>query len=1157
MKKNSFHNSLFVHLRIHSEFSISDSIIKLDELIKNICKLSQPAVALTDMSNMFGAIKFYKKSIANGIKPIIGCDFLLENKKNYNRPYRVLLLSKNYIGYLNLCDLITKTYLNDRYKELKYDWLLKRNSGLIALSGGIEGDIGYLIESSDLGFVNILLKKWKYLFYDRYYIELIRTKKNENKLYTNKVIDLAIKHNLPVVATHPVQFISKNDFNYHEVRVCISSSKKLSDPNRSRSFTEDQYLLSSDEMIRKFSDLPQAIINTIEISKRCNLILKLGITKLPKFRVKYNVNLNKHLIFLSQKRLEIRINKLYKKFKNKYRNIVKYKKRLNLECSIIIQMGFSCYFLIVQDLVNWSKYNGIPVGPGRGSGAGSLVSYSLGITDIDPISYDLIFERFLNPERVSMPDLDIDFCQDNRERIIEYVKLKYGDSSVSQIVTFGKLGSKAVIRDTGRVLGIPYTICDKLSKLIPFSYTENWSLDRMLKENLVFKKNYDEDEDVHNLVKIAKPLEGIIRNVGIHAGGIIIAPEMLIKFCPLYCQINNKNIISQYDKDDIEDLGLVKFDFLGLKNLTILNWSIRYLKKINYYKKIIKIENINLKDKKTYKILCSGNTTAIFQLESQGMKYLIKKIMPNNFEDIIAILALYRPGPLESGMIDNFIKCKHGYSKINYLHKNLKQILKNTYGVIVYQEQIMLIAQTVSNYSLGNADLLRRAISKKESKNMLKHLSIFKEGAIKNKYSIELSEKLFNLIEKFSSYGFNKSHSAAYSLIAYYNAWLKTHYPAEFLSATLSSEMDDTDKIKNLWKDSLYNRVKILSPSINYSNYRFEPIEDNFTIIGKSSRTLNYGLGSIKGAGKVAIEKIVLTRNLNGNFKNLFDFCKKVNFKYVNCRSIEFLIKAGAFDEINSNRSALLYSLKISIIGAEQYLNNVEQYSLFKSDIDELISIKMNRISFWDLNRFLKEEKKSLGYYFSDHPFEYWKDELNRFIKIDIKNLRISKKSQWVSGIVCNIKLLNNKLGKFVILILENKTSIIEVSVKHKLFKENHALIKNDSLLIIKGIIKNNRFLKTYILAENIYDIKKIRILFSKSLRIYLTKYTNLFYLKKILYNFSNSNKLFSKPIEIIYNKNGFKYFIILDNLWNSIINDDLFKSLNNLNKFKKIEITY
>jgi len=866
---------------------------------------------------------------------------------------RMLLLVCNQQGYLNLCGLLTRAWLENQHAgrgEVHPSWLAENQDGLILLSGARMGDVGAALLADRVAEAERMARHWAQCFPDRFYLEVQRSGDAGDEAHVQAALKLAAKLNLPVVATHPVQFLHEDDFQAHEARVCIAEGEQLGDARRPRRFTAQQYLLSSQQMAEKFADLPGALANTVHIARRCNLELVLGKPQLPDFPTPAGVTLDEHLMALSEAGLHTRMAQLFPDEAERKRVLPQYRERLDWECQTIIKMGFAGYFLIVADFIVWGKNNGVPVGPGRGSGAGSLVAFSLGITDLDPIRYDLLFERFLNPERVSMPDFDIDFCQDNRERVIDYVKQKYGREAVSQIATFGTLGAKAVVRDVGRVLEMPYSLCDGLSKLIPFNPADPWTLARTLENEAAFRERYEQDEEVRAIVDLARPLEGLTRNIGMHAGGVLIAPGKLTDFCPLYCQPGASNsAVSQFDKDDVEAVGLVKFDFLGLRNLTILDWAVRYVRRFNADMGGFDIAALTLDDPATWQLLSEGNTTAVFQLESRGMKELLRSLKPNTFEDVIAVLALFRPGPLESGMVIDFVNRKHGRAQVDYFHPDLEPVLKSTYGVIVYQEQVMLISQIIGGYSLGGADLLRRAMGKKKPEEMAEHREIFQKGAVEKGYDAQLAVQLFDLMEKFAGYGFNKSHSAAYALIAWQTAWLKTHHPAEFLAATLSSDMDDTDKVQVFWQDALANGVTVLAPDINASGYRFEPVEDAHTAKGKPPRTMRYGLGAVKGTGQAAVQAIVRVRTETGKFTSLFDFCRRVDRHAVNRRAIEALIRAGAFDALDTNRAALLASLDNALEAAEQAERHANQVALFADDSDAIVEGELAKVPPWDL----------------------------------------------------------------------------------------------------------------------------------------------------------------------------------------------------------------
>ena len=1087
----------FVHLRTHSEYSVVDGTIRIGELIKQAKQFNQPALALSDLGNLFGYIKFYRAARGAGIKPIAACDFWIDNPDDEKKPFRCLLIARNHNGYLQLCELISKSWIDNAQidrGQLKPAWLEKPEDtdGLILLSGARQGDIGQALEVGRFEQAVRIAERWAKYFPNRFYIELQRAGFDGDERYVQEALKVAQQTGLPVVATHPVQFLTPDDFDIHEVRVCIAHGEVLANQHRPKRFNPQQYYLSSEEMLKKFSDIPSATINAVEIAKRCNLTIELGTPNLPDFETPEGMTLGEYLIELSHKGLDGRLEFLYPDPEERAKQDPVYRERLDLECKIIIDMGFPGYFLIVQDFINWGKSNGVPVGPGRGSGAGSLVAYSLGITDLDPIRYDLLFERFLNPERVSMPDFDIDFCQDKREKVIEYVKEKYGRAAVSQIATFGTLGAKAVVRDVGRVLEMPYSLCDGLSKLIPFNPAKPWSLSDAMEGEPEFKRRYDDDEEVRSIVDSSLPLEGLVRNVGMHAGGVLIAPGKLTDFCPLYCQPGHSgSVVSQYDKDDVEAAGLVKFDFLGLRNLTILDWAVRYVQRFNQGQEAFDIMAVPLDDKATYDLLSEGNTTAVFQLESRGMKELLRKLLPSTFEDVIAVLALFRPGPLDSGMVDDFVNRKHGRAEVDYFHEDLTSTLDSTYGVIVYQEQVMLISQIIGGYSLGGADLLRRAMGKKKPEEMAEHRKLFEAGAIKKGYDGEMAKNLFDLMEKFAGYGFNKSHSAAYALISYQTAWLKKYYPAEFMAATLSSDMDDTDKIQIFWRDSLDNGLTVLPVDINHSQYRFEPVPDKHLEEKGSIRTIRFGMGGVKGVGESAIENILAARNSDGPFVDLYDFCSRIDRHTVNKRAMEALIRAGAFDSIETNRRALLESLPMAIDAAEQNDRNANQVSLFGDDSGDIVAHEIQSIKPWTLYDMLIEEKKALGFYFSHHLFDVWRDEVRRFAPAPLANLKESRSTQWVAGVLIATRAfqLKDKDDRLYFLLIDDGSAQIEVTCDSHLYESCRHLFNVDDLLLVEARVSRSKFNNTLrINANAFYNLQSARESVAKDLSVVLTE---------------------------------------------------------------------
>ncbi|MEY2632105.1 MAG: hypothetical protein RIR00_759, partial [Pseudomonadota bacterium] len=840
----------FVHLRVHSEYSVTDGIIRIGDAVKRAAADAQPALAVTDLANLFGLVKFYTTARGKGVKPVAGADCWFSNPDEPEHPQRLLLLVRSRQGYLQLCELLSRAYQSPQRRdkaEIRREWLQQVGcDGLIALSGGQYGDVGEALLAGNTRLATERAQAWAALFPDAFYLEVQRYSQPQQEILVQATADLAADLGLPLVATHPVQFASRDDFLAHEARVCIAEGYVLGDTRRPRPYTEEQYFKTQAEMAELFADLPEALANTLEIARRCNIELTLGKNFLPAFPTPEGMSLDDFLVQEAREGLEKRLLQLYPDPAQRAERRPVYDDRLVFECNTIVQMGFPGYFLIVADFINWAKNNGVPVGPGRGSGAGSLVAYSLGITDLDPLAYALLFERFLNPERVSMPDFDVDFCQDNRWRVIEYVRQRYGAEAVSQIATFGTMSSKAVVRDVGRVLDLPYSLCDRVSKLIPVQANKPVSLQEALEQEPALKELMADEmdgESVQAMFGLAQKLEDLTRNVGMHAGGVLIAPGRITDFCPIYqAPAADASPVSQFDKDDVEKAGLVKFDFLGLRNLTIIELALKYIAQMTGEQ--LDLMALGFDDPGAYQILKDANTTAIFQVESEGMKKLLKKLAPDRFEDIIAVLALYRPGPLGSGMVDDFILRKKGQQKIDYFHPDLTACLAPTYGVIVYQEQVMQISQIIGGYTLGGADMLRRAMGKKKAEEMAKHRETIAAGAKERGYDPALAEQLFDLMTKFAEYGFNKSHTAAYAVVTYHTAWLKRYHCAAFMAATMSSDMDNTDTVKIFYEDTIANKIKVLGPDVNASNYRFEPVDRG---------SIRYGLGAVKGTGEQAV----------------------------------------------------------------------------------------------------------------------------------------------------------------------------------------------------------------------------------------------------------------------------------------------------------------
>ncbi|MGQ9860556.1 MAG: DNA polymerase III subunit alpha [Thiobacillaceae bacterium] len=1074
------HDLRYVHLRLHSEYSIQDGILRVDDALKRAKQDAMPALALTDLANVFGMVKFYSAARRLGVKPLIGCDVWVAVSGRVDKPARLLLLVQDRDGYRLLCELLTRAYRRGVHRGralIQQDWFHTLGTrGLIALSGAQWGDVGMALLNDALPTARTSAEHWARLFPDRYYIEIQRTGSTEAELHLGEAVALAEALGLPVVATHPVQFLTREDYKAHEARVCIAEGYVLADRRRPQRFTEEQYFKSQAEMAELFADLPEALENTLEIARRCNLTLELGKSRLPVFPTPDGIGLDAYLRQQARTGLDDRLARLFPQPEERAARAPEYRERLERELETIIQMGFAGYFLIVADFINWAKQNGVPVGPGRGSGAGSLVAYAIGITDLDPLRYALLFERFLNPERVSMPDFDIDFCQDNRWKVIEYVRDKYGADAVSQIATFGTMAARAVVRDVGRVLDLPYGFCDQLSKMIPSAPGKNVTLDQALEEVPELKERYEKEEEVRELIDLARKLEGLTRNVGMHAGGVLIAPGKLTDFCPLYCAEGSDAVVSQLDKDDVEKVGLVKFDFLGLRNLTIIDLALQYIRRLDPAADV-RLDALPLDDPATYDILKKANTTAVFQLESEGMKKLLAKLEPDRFEDIIAVLALYRPGPLGSGMVDDFILRKKGRQAIDYFHPDLKDCLAPTYGVIVYQEQVMQIAQIIGGYTLGGADLLRRAMGKKKPEEMAKHRDIFREGAKRKGYDENLAMQLFDLMEKFAEYGFNKSHTAAYAVISYQTAWLKAHHTAAFMAATLSSDMDDTDAVQVFYKDALDNGLELLGPDVNLSEYRFVPVDH---------KRIRYGLGAIKGTGESAIAAIVSAREAGGDFVDLFDFCKRVDRRIVNRRVIEALIRAGAFDRLNEDRATLLNSVGIAMEWAESAARNAVQESLFGDSAVEapppLVSAPP-----WDLRERLVQEKSALGFFLSGHPFDADRQELSAIVSRPLAQLAAQPQPQLLAGTVMAVRTQMSRRGKMAQVLLDDGTAQVEVVVYSELYDAQRERLREDQTLIVQGKVGLDSYSGGLrVTAEEIFDLEQARTRFAKRLSLTL-----------------------------------------------------------------------
>ena len=1081
----------FVHLRLHSEYSVTDGIVRIEDAVARAAADGMPALALTDRSNVSGMVKFYREARAAGVKPIVGCDCWLQNAADRDKPYRFLLLAASRAGYLRLCDLLSHAWLHNQHRgrpEFQREWFeAKTSEGLIALSGAAAGDLGQALLSGNADSAEHIARDWAQRFPGRFYIELQRAGQPQSEALVARSVGLARQLALPVVATHPIQFLAPDDYKAHEARVCISQGYVLGDRRRPRLFTPEQYFKSQDEMAGLFADLPQALDNAVEIARRCTLEIALGKSRLPDFPTPKGATRDAVLRRQAEAGLVARLEKLYPDAAERGSNSQRYRERLEFEIETIVQMGFAGYFLIVADFINWAKQNGVPVGPGRGSGAGSLVAYALGITDLDPLRYDLLFERFLNPERVSMPDFDIDFCQDGRDRVIQYVRGRYGEDSVSQIVTFGTMAARAVVRDTGRVLDLGYNFCDQIAKLIPFQPGRTITLaDARRMEPLLAEREKNEDE-VKELLALAEKLEGLTRNVGMHAGGVLIAPGKLTDFCPLYAAEGTTNVVSQLDKDDVEAIGLVKFDFLGLTTLTILDWAQRDVRALGDAG--FALDAIPLDDAETYRLLSAGNTTAVFQLESRGMRDMIRRARPDRFEDVIALVALYRPGPMD--LIPDFIARKHGEQRVEYLDPRLEPILGPTYGIMVYQEQVMQIAQVIGGYTLGGADLLRRAMGKKKPEEMAEQRDIFVGGAQKNGLSRTRATQLFDLMEKFAGYGFNKSHAAAYALLAYQTAYMKAHHGAAFMAANLSAVMDDTDKVRAIVEDSRANRLRILPPDINASDYRFVPID---------ASTVRYGLGAVRGTGESAIATILRVR-AEQPFADLFDFCRRVDKRIVNRRVIEALVRAGAFDALEPDRARLMASVGRAIEVAEHAERQATQSSLFgDADADAGITNALVDAKPWDLHQQLTEEKSALGFCLSGHLFSIYERELAGFPRLPLARLAPAEHRVWLSGIVSSARMQMTRRGRMMVVVIDDGSAQVEITVFSELFEQHRDKLKEDSLLVVQGKVQTDNFSGgVRVTADDVLDLTELRRRYAARLRIALNGQADAQQLRELL----------------------------------------------------------
>ena len=1076
----------FVHLHVHTEYSLVDSVLRVGQLVHGVHELGMPAVAVTERINLFSVVKFQRAAIAAGIKPIIGAEVSVAATDAGANATTLVLLCRNPAGYRSLSRLITRAYRAGQTRgeaQVQEDWLHDECDGLIALSAGLSGDVGQALASGRMDVAKRCAARWQELFCDRYYLEVTRTGRPGEEAYVQAATDLAVAMDLPLVASNDVRFLTADDYEAHEARVCIREGRALADPRRTRRYSAQQYLRSATEMAALFADLPEALDNTVEIARRCSVQLQLGQNYLPDFPVPEGRTLEQWLLEESEAGLGRRLAAIRRRDAKAAPDEQAYRNRLHTELDVINPMGFAGYFLIVADFIRWARENRVPVGPGRGSGAGSLVAYALGITDLDPIEYDLLFERFLNPERVSLPDFDIDFCMEGRDRVIDYVAERYGPTRVSQIITFGSMAAKAVVRDVGRVLGHPYAFVDQLAKLIPFEI--GMTLDKALGQEQALRERYENDEEVRSLIDLARALEGLVRNPGKHAGGVVIAPSDLTDFTALYCEQAGGSAVTQLDKDDVEAVGLVKFDFLGLRTLTIIDRAIASINPLRQAigEPAIDLDALPTDDEPSYQLIQSGATTAVFQLESRGMKELIRRLRPDCFGDVIALVALFRPGPLQSGMVEDFIDRKHGRAKVSYLHPDLTEILKPTYGVILYQEQVMQIAQVLAGYTLGGADLLRRAMGKKKPEEMAKQRSVFVDGARGRGVDEATATHIFDLMEKFAGYGFNKSHSAAYALVAYQTAWLKAHYPAAFMAAVLSADMDHTDKVVTLLDECRVMGLEVPPPDVNRCDHVFTP---------EGERTIRYGLGAIKGAGQSAVEAVIGERERAGPFLDLFDFCRRVDSRRVNRRVMEALIRAGAADSLGPSRAAMMASLTSALQAAEQLTRDraAGQNDMFggATVVVEHVGAEFHTVEEWSEEERLAGEKDTLGLFLTGHPITRYEAELERIVSARLVDLRPAPGvTRTVAGLVVAMRVINTRRGRMAILTLDDRTGRLEAVAYADAFQAYRPLLAKDRLLVVEGEVAMDDFSGgCSITVQRVLDLGTAREHFARQLLIRL-----------------------------------------------------------------------
>ncbi|CCN32845.1 DNA polymerase III subunit alpha [Vibrio nigripulchritudo SO65] len=1153
----------FIHLRVHSDFSMVDGLSKVPPIVKKVAEYGMPAMALTDFTNLCGLVKFYNTAHGCGVKPIIGADFTMQSEEFGDELTKLTVLASDNTGYKNLTLLISEAYQRGHVQHqpvIDKSWLAQYSEGLIILSGGRVGEVGRALLKGNQALVSECVEFYKTHFPDRFYLELTRTGRADEESYLHFALELADKAELPVVATNDVVFITEDQFDAHEIRVAIHDGFTLEDPRRPKNYSPQQYLRTEDEMCELFSDIPEALENSVEIAKRCNVTVRLGEYFLPNFPTE-GLAIEDFLIKKSKEGLERRLAFLFPDEEERAKRRPEYDERLDIELEVVNNMGFPGYFLIVMEFIQWSKDNDVPVGPGRGSGAGSLVAYALDITDLDPLEYDLLFERFLNPERVSMPDFDIDFCMDKRDQVIDHVAEMYGRDAVSQIITFGTMAAKAVIRDVGRVLGHPYGFVDRISKLVPPD--PGMTLEKAFAAEPQLPEIYEADEEVKELIDMCRVLEGCTRNAGKHAGGVVISPTTITDFAPIYCDAEGNFPVTQFDKNDVETAGLVKFDFLGLRTLTIIDWALGLinprLEKVG--KEKVRIESIPLDDQASFNLLQNSETTAVFQLESRGMKELIKRLQPDCFEDIIALVALFRPGPLQSGMVDNFIDRKHGREAISYpdetwQHESLKDTLEPTYGIILYQEQVMQIAQILAGYTLGGADMLRRAMGKKKPEEMAKQRAVFEEGAVKNGVDGELAMKIFDLVEKFAGYGFNKSHSAAYALVSYQTLWLKTHYPAEFMAAVMTADMDNTEKVVGLVDECFRMKLKVLPPDINSGLYRFN-VDDTGAIV--------YGIGAIKGVGEGPIENIIAAREEGGYFKDLFDFCARIDLKKVNKRVIEKLIYAGALDRLGPHRAAMMASLDDAVKAASQHhqaesFGQVDMFGVL-TDAPEDVETKYTQVPAWPEKVWLEGERETLGLYLTGHPINTYIKELGKYTSCRLKDAQPTRRDQsvTVAGLVIAARVMTTKRGTRIgIMTLDDRSGRMEVMLFSDALERYAELLEKDKILVVSGQVSFDDFnggLKMS--AREVMDLGNAREKYARGLSVSIQEQQIDEHFFERFNQILEPHRAGTVPVNVYYQRSDARARIALGAEWRVTPTDTLLDDLKQLLGQGQVELEF